>query len=167
MDPVEFSKQTKAEAEEILGRTNLLALLGKYGDVRIGGSYFTDLMYGPDIDIAVATDDPRAAAVRFLNDAIEKRVFQKYQYGDFEAFPREHRPTDHIVVLILPFKERTWEIEIWFSKEHPRERTLLEEKLKSLPSETKREIIELKADRERSGLDKHALSSFQIYQKFV
>jgi L-rhamnose isomerase len=167
MNHLETSKQTKLEAEEILNQTKLITLLNKYGEVRVGGSYLTDLMYGPDIDITIATENPREAVVKALNEIINNKICQKYQYGDFETYPRENRPQDHILVLILPFKNRQWEIEIWFTKNHYPEQIELEEKLKNLPLETKEKILELKANRDNSGIDKHTLSSFKIYKDFV
>lgn len=167
MDLIKTSKQTRIKAEKILTRTNLVGLLSKYGDVRIGGSYFTDLMYGPDIDITVVTKTPRESALNFLREVMKRKYFQKYQYGDFETFPREHRPKDHIVVLILPLKNVKWEIEVWFSKKHYQNQIKLEEKLKNLPLKTKLKIIKLKAQRDKSGKDKYVLPSFQIYKNFV
>ena len=58
MNNLEFSQQTKQEAQEILDATSVVNLLAKYGSTRIGGSSYTDLMYGPDIDITVQTDTP-------------------------------------------------------------------------------------------------------------
>ena len=167
MSLIDFSIKTHKEADTILGKTKIVSLLSKLGDVRIGGSYYTDLMYGPDIDISVTTNSPRDSAIKFLNQIIKKRSFQKYQYGDFENFPKENRPGAHIIVLILPFNNRRWEIEIWFVKEHSENQINLEEKLKQLPQITKVKIIELKAKREESGIDKHSLSSFDIYKNFI
>jgi len=167
MSLIDLSIRTHKEAGIILDRTKIVNLLSKLGDVRIGGSYYTNLMYGPDIDIFVATNNPRDSAIKFLNQIIKKRSFQKYQYGDFENFPRKNKPSAHIVVLILPFNNRRWEIEIWFLKEHSESQIKLEEKLKQLPHITKVEIIELKARREKLGIDKHSLSSFDIYKNFI
>jgi len=167
MNTLNHSLKTHKEADEILDKTKIIDLLSRFGNVRIGGSYYSDLMYGPDIDITVATDNPRVSAIKFLDQIIAKRLFQKYQYGDFENFPRENRPEAHIVVLILPFNGRKWEVEIWFNKEHSKDQIELEQKLKELPSDKKAEIIKLKAKREESGLDKHSLSSFNIYKDFI
>jgi len=167
MNSITFSNRTHEEAETILANTKIIDSLSKLGDVRIGGSYYTNLMYGPDIDISVATSNPRESAIEFLNHIVKERSFQKYQYGDFESFSRENRPKAHIIVLILPFNNRRWEIEIWFFKEHCESQIELEEKLKQLTHDKKEEIIELKAKREKSGIDKHSLSSFDIYKDFI
>jgi len=167
MNPLKISNQTYQEATDILEQTKVIDHLSKFGDVRVGGSYFTDLMYGPDIDITLASDNPKKSAVDFLAKMIKQQSFQKYQYGDFESFPRTNRPKDHIVVLILPFNNRKWEIEVWFVKNHFEKQIDLETKLKQLPQDKKNEIIQLKHQREVSGTDKHKLSSFDIYQKFI
>jgi hypothetical protein len=167
MNPIKLSIKTQKEAETILDKTKIIDLLSQFGDVRVGGSYYAGLMYSPDIDITVATKNPRESAITFLNRIISKRSFQKYQYGDFENFPLENRPRAQIAVLILPFNKRRWEIEIWFTKEHFKDQLEFEEKLKNLPDEIKAEIITLKAKREESGLDKHSLSSFDIYKDFI
>jgi hypothetical protein len=167
MDPIKFSSKTHQEATIILDQTKIIDLLSQLGDARIGGSYYTDLMYGPDIDITVATNSPRKSAIKFLSQIINKRSFQKYQYGDCENFPIKKRPKGHIVVLILPFNDRRWEIEIWFAKKHFKDQIKLEEKLKQLSPGTKAKIVRLKAKREKLGLNKHSQSSFDIYKDFV
>jgi hypothetical protein len=165
MNALIYSKQIKVEAEEILESTKLLKILQEHGDVRVGGSFAMDLMYDPDIDLTIACENPAKSAIQFLNTVIQKQLFQKYQYGDFENHPREGRPKDHIIVLILPYKERVWEIEIWFKHGHNKEQIVLEKKIMQLPQEVKEGIIQRKADRELEGLDKHTLSSYEIYQE--
>jgi hypothetical protein len=163
----EYSFNTCLEAKKILDNTQVVSLLSQLGNVRVGGSYFTDLMYDPDIDISVATSNPRESALAFLNQVIATRTFQKYQYGDFEKYLLQNRPHAHIVVLILPFNERRWEIEIWFVTKHAKDQVELEEKLQQLPLETKTKILEQKAKRHESGQGKHSRPSIEIYQKYV
>jgi hypothetical protein len=167
MNATDQSRQTKIDATDILDQTCLINRLSKYGDARIGGSYFTDLMFDADIDITVATENPLESAIEFLNEAIKDRMCEKYQYGDFEKFGREKRPKDHIVALVLTFNGRRWEIEIWFTKEHYVEQLAIEDKLKCLPAETKHMIIDLKHKRAKSGISKHQLSSFDMYRDFL
>jgi len=167
MNIVELSKQTREEASKLLQGTQITKLLSTYGDVRVGGSYFSDLMYGPDVDITVVSENPRQAALSFLDEIIQARSFQKYQYGDFEAFPRVNRPKAHIVVLIAPYKNQQWEIEIWFSKELNQENIALEQQLKDLPQDIKAQILTKKHERAQSGIDKNSLSSFDIYKQFI
>lgn len=167
MNPSDISQRTLEEAKEILSNTKVLDILANYGDVRIGGSFLTGLMLGPDIDITLATDTPRESAVKFVKGIIEKRLFQKVEYGDFEKFPRKNRNQDHIVVLVLEYKNRKWEIEIWFTRHHYEDQIELEEKLIKLPANVKSQIIEAKYKRDQNGLGKHSLSSVEIYKSFL
>lgn len=167
MNLIEKSQQIHRDAEELLESTKVLEYLLNFGDVRIGGSYFTDLMYGPDIDITVATDTPRKSAVDFMNFVIDKKLFARYECGDFENFPREKRPKDYIIVLQIPHRHQKWEIEIWFTKNHYIEQIELEEKLCALTGEDKRKILQIKENRSKSGIDKHSLSSFEIYKSYL
>ena len=167
MNPLKISRQTKSDADEMLASKNLLSILAKYGVTRVGGSYFMDLMFDPDIDIDVATDTPRESATQFLNEVIEAKLFQKYQYGDMENYPRDNRPKDHIIVLILPFNGQKWEIEIWFTRALNPEQATYEQKLKDLPRDKKDEIVAKKAKRSDDGINKHQLSSMDIYRQYV
>lgn len=110
----EFSKMTKDVAERILREEKIEETLAKHGNVFVGGSYALDLMYGPDIDIVVECNDPRKASLRALNEFIDNRGFQKYEYGDFVEHSREDRPRGYIVNLLKRVEGRKWELEIWF-----------------------------------------------------
>ncbi|MEI7579180.1 MAG: hypothetical protein WCJ58_04035 [bacterium] len=164
---LEISLSVHKEAETILKKTDVINYLKPFGNIRIAGSYYTELMYNPDIDLAVVSANPRQSALEFLQLMIGKKLFQKCEYGDFELFPIANRPKSQIVVLVLPYKGKRWEIEIWFVKEFDKKQLIFEEQLKRLPQNIKAEIIQRKIDRERSGLDKKALSSYQIYQNYV
>ena len=163
----EISKTTSQEAKEILTHSNYIQIVKKYGDLRVGGSFYTGLMYGPDIDFSIASPNPRKAALGFLNEVIQNNFFQKYQYGNFEDHPRQNRLHGHMVVLILEYKGRKWEIETWFLKKHVKAQIAIEEKLYNLSIKDKNKIIELKHKREINGLDKHSLSSHDIYLNFL
>lgn len=167
MKVIEQSHTTRLEAGYIIEDTGIISILKAFGDVRIGGSFYTGLMYGPDIDITVASKNPRRYAVEFLKLIIDKRIFHRVEYGDFEKFPRPDRRHDHIVVLVHPYLGRKWEIETWFVKQHYADQIELEEKLLALPDSIKLNILQAKADRDRKGIDKHSLSSYDIYQTFI
>lgn len=53
----EHSSNAKNQAEALLESTNLIDLLSKYGIVHLIGSYPLNIMYGPDIDIIVETEN--------------------------------------------------------------------------------------------------------------
>lgn len=53
MNYLKFSKKRRAEADEILKKTDLFNQLKKLGEVRSTGSYSFDLMIKPDIDFVI------------------------------------------------------------------------------------------------------------------
>lgn len=167
-DILEFSKNTKADAVALLDHTDLVNLLKKYGDVIIDGSFKYDLMWGPDIDIIVICKDTRKSSLAALNQVIEAKLAQKYEYGDFVTFKREKRPQSYILNLILPFNNRKWEVEIWFFTDLPADQKEANSLIKSkLNEKNKLEILKMKEKRDRMGLTKHSLRSFEIYKKVL
>jgi hypothetical protein len=165
---IEYSAKIHAYADEILESSKLIETLKKFGDVHIGGAYELDLMYDGDIDVRVYCDDPRKDSVEALKELIQLRDFQKFQYGDFEKFPRENRPKSFIVVLIVPYQNLKWEIEIWFYQKEDRVKDELIEQLKSeMTLEMKKEILDAKKDRAEKGIPKHGISSVEIYKAIL
>lgn len=167
-DILDFSKKTRTDAVALLNQTNLINILEKYGDVIVDGSFKYDLMWGPDIDIMVICKDTRKSSFEALNKVIEAKLAQKYEYGDFVTFKREKRPESYILNLILPFNDRKWEIEIWFFNKESNDQKEVDDLMKAkLNEKNKLVILKMKEKRERSGLSKHSLSSFDIYKKVL
>ena len=167
-DILEFSKKTKDDATFLLKNTDLINILKKYGEVIVGGSFKYDLMWGADIDITVVCQNTRKSSLEALNKVIESKLAQKYEYGDFVTFKREKRPESYILNLILPFNARRWEVEIWFFNKESNDQKEVDDLMKTkLNEKNKLAILKMKEKRERSGLSKHALSSFDIYKKIL
>lgn len=161
------SKNTKQSADEILSATNLLSILSKFGNAEIIGSYKYDLMYGPDLDIIVETDNPKISSFNALVKLIQSELFAKYEYGDFAKFPRIDRPHGYIIVLKIDLEGVRWEIEIWFLDKKERPQNDLDLLLMNLTENQKNEILKLKHEREKCGIDKNNLSSMEIYKKVL
>ncbi|MGD8744533.1 MAG: hypothetical protein PVJ52_02990 [Candidatus Woesebacteria bacterium] len=164
MDVIKFSRKTKQEAESLLQYGDVLKVLSKHGEVVLSGSYQYDLMYGPDIDLSVLSDNPEKDSYQAFLDFIKQRKFQKYQLGDFSRFPREGRPKDIIVVLIHEYKGRRWEIEIWFKMSVSEHDKYFEKLISRATEEQKKIILELKHQREEEDISKHKLDSATIYK---
>ena len=163
-----YSNRTKQTAQKILDQTNLIHILSGYGEVKIGGSFKYDLMWGPDIDINVICDDTRQSSTSALKELIDLKVAQKYEYGDFVTFPREKVPKSYILNLILPFDDQKWEIEIWFFNEYPARQSEIDNLIASkLNNETRNLILEMKKQRDQSGDSKHQISSTDIYRQVL
>ena len=167
-DILEFSKKTKADAVSLLDQTNLIDILKKYGEVTISGSFKYDLMWGADLDIIVICKDTRKSSMEALNQVIEAKLAQKYEYGDFVTFKRDKRPQSYILNLILAFNNRKWEVEIWFFDKIPADQNEINSLMKSkLNEKNKLAILKMKEKREKIGLTKHSLSSVDIYKKIL
>lgn len=167
-DTEKYSKQIQDTASQILKDTNLISILSEFGEVILDGSYKYGLMWGCDIDIIVKCDNPRESSVGALQKLIDLRLFQKYEYGDFVKFKREHRPESYIVNLRLPYAEQKWEIEVWFFTEiptgHMEVTNLVETKLND---ENKKIILEMKRMRDEVGDTKFDISSTTIYKRVL
>jgi len=164
MDIAQHSQKTKQEADDLLKYGNVMEVLSEFGKVVITGSYKYDLMYGPDIDLVVLSDDPEKSSYEAFLDFIHQRKFQKYQLGDFSRYPREGRPKAIIIVLIHEYKGKRWEIEIWFNKSLSDDDARLDELISKATEEQKRIILELKHQREADKISKHKLDSTTIYK---
>lgn len=161
------SKHTKQIADKILVSTNLTEILSEFGKVEVIGSYKYDLMYGPDLDIIVETDQPQVSSFNALSKLIQTELFAKYEYGDFVKFPRVNRPRGYIIVLKIEVDSVKWEIEIWFLNKNEIPHDNLEVLIKNMTKNQRDEILKLKHVREESGLDKNNLSSMEIYKKVL
>lgn len=163
-----FSDSQHSVAEKILADTQLLDILSKHGICTIEGGMKYGLMYGPDIDLLVQTSNPRQASLTAIKELLDGRNFQKFQYGDFDKFPRPGRSGGIIIVLILMVDSVKWEIEIWFRKNMPNENSQISELVQSnLSPRRKLDILRLKQQREENGEDKHTVSSVDIYRAVI
>ena len=164
MKIIKFSQKTKKEADELLKYGNVTGILSRYGKLVVTGSYKYDLMYGPDIDMIVLTDNPKENSYQAFLEFINQRKFQKYQLGDFIKFPSKGRPKAIIIVLVHEYKGRRWEIEIWFKKSLSENDTCFEKLISSATEKHRKIILELKQQRDISGISKYKLDSAKIYK---
>ena len=163
-----YSNHAKQTAQKILDTTKVIQILEKYGEVKIGGSFKYDLMWGPDIDICVICDDNRRSSTSALKELVDLKIAQKYEYGDFVTFPRDKRPMSYILNFILPFDGQKWETEIWFFNEYPEKQLEIDKLITGkLTNETKKIILEMKEQRDQSGNNKHQISSTDIYRQVL
>lgn len=166
-DLINHSKNTQAQAKEILESTKLLDILNKYGDVHMIGSFPLNIMYGPDIDILVETKNIKKSSLEALQEIAEKSVFRKIEYGDFVNFPKTNRPSGYILVLKTEIGKVEWEIEVWFL-DNASSQLEYQKQLGSKLTEQKRiEILQAKHKRGSSKISKESLSSFEIYKKIL
>ena len=160
------SQQVYQDAKSLLENTEIIDLFNDLGTVHIVGSYAANLMWDPDIDIVVVTDNPQESAIKAINGLARKEKFEKLEFGDFKNHPKKNRPESFIVNARKEWKGEKWEIETWFVTELGDNLEVIE-KLKNLNNKDKEAIIEKKKQRSLSGNTKHELSSWKIYQDFI
>ena len=156
------SSQIKREASEILEIYKITENLKEF-ELEIIGSYKLDLMYDRDIDIVVKSNNVEVDSYKSLKKFIKSKQFMKVQYGDFINFPRNNRPKGYIINLFLEYKEKPWEVEIWFLgniNSSLKEMIQIENKLNQ---ENKLNILKEKEKREKFNVSKKELSSYKIY----
>ena len=158
--------QLKNSAEDLLTSTNIIEILSKFGEVHIVGSYAFDLMTEPDIDLVVITSSPQKSSEDALEYVSKQHLFQKIEYGDFRKFPRENRPPFFIFNMRTPWDGKFFEIEAWFVPEAKGKLDFVEI-MKNISNEQKQKILELKIKRQKEGINKSKLSSFEIYQQVL
>jgi hypothetical protein len=167
-DLLKLSAKKRKQAKQVLLDGNVISTLLKYGEPEIIGSFAFDVMYDSDIDIVVLTKNPRKSSFDALNDFINQRKFQKYEYGDFLKFKRTNRPNGFIVNLRSNIAGVKWEIEIWFLKSIKKEKQLTKLLKKEINSDAKKiKILILKHKRAIDKISKHNLSSLDIYKKVI
>ena len=168
---IEFSENMKKDAIEFLKNHQIMEILEEnFNKVEILGSFRFNLLYdSPDIDIKVHSQNMQEDSKKAFNIFAKKRLFRKIEYGDFVKFKKRNRPKGFILNLRNTFKEKEWEVEIWFVDDSVIDKQLMyckkvEEKL------NKKNILEiLKEKRKRliAGKDKKTLSSVEIYKKVL
>lgn len=164
---IRLSNQRRKQAKRILADSNLLKMLSKYGNVTLIGGYFLDVMYAPDIDIVIKSDDTRKQSLEAFSEILDTRYFQKQEYGDFVEHPRDKRPRGYIVLLKTTIDNEVWEIEIWFLKDVSSQISYSKELKSKIDDDARVRILNAKHKRETSGLSKHQLNSYEIYSKIL
>jgi hypothetical protein len=90
MDYIQFSKNRRLKAKNILKETNLFNTLTEFGKVKLIGSYFLDLMIKPDIDIALrvkknseinAIIESIRAKIKNLDKVSFKKIVNRRKFG--------------------------------------------------------------------------------------
>ena len=67
-----YSKKVRRIADSILAQSKIIETLQAFGSPQLTGSYALDLMYGPDIDIVVITNDPRQVSRAVLDQVLDQ-----------------------------------------------------------------------------------------------
>jgi len=116
-----LQKQRALHAEgTLLLQTILLPLLSKYGTTTVGGSYSYQLLYHPDIDIDVVSEQvSKELFVELCHELLQLDQVSKIKAADRVAFRHTHigiRPTGFWISPTIHFGDSIWTVDIWLQK---------------------------------------------------
>jgi hypothetical protein len=158
----------KNEIDSILEETGLLERLGNYGEVKIVGSYYLDLLVWRDIDINVIIDDnefDKAEIYDLGNFAIQQLEAEKIVFKDNRSikWPREPKG---IYMGIIGIKN--WKFDIWFlDKENYQKSIQLAQKLKSDLDQSEENVYEIKYELSKEDGFRKDYFSWDIYRYII
>lgn len=160
---LELSGRLRREADSLLRRTRLLALLEKYGRVSLTGSYELGLMVDGDIDILVINGEvTRERVWQCLRELMMAGSFRGYLFYDFIKHRRPGFPRGYYIGLKTKQGGRKWKVDIWFVSSRSARRDSFMKKLAAALDEKKRgRILKIKSEAKKRGLD---LPSYAVYQ---
>ncbi len=143
------SKFLKQQADQILEESKIVEILSRLGEVNFVGSYQLDLMYRPDIDIAVISElRVKEKVTEVVNKFIESGYFQTVGLADCFNFNRGPKKGFYIE-LVVPKSDQDWKFDIWYStkeEDDSIEPTNVYNKLLDNKPEARAIILKLKDD---------------------
>lgn len=165
----------RQEGKQLLDSTGLRAILERFGEVSIGGSYVYDLLVDRDIDIDVRlpkntdlTFDVRAELAATL--LREVHAMRGIKMADLHHFPTgaKHQ-IDGIWYGLNVISEQSserWNIDIWLLPEGSRteENIALTERLMNVAANERETIMRLKQEALARGIKEKGATSVQIYR---
>jgi hypothetical protein len=171
VDPIEWSDKLKREANALLYDAGFLALLEKYGQVELVGSYASNLMTWRDINLQFLLEDAEDKATVFamakeigVNFDVKRVVFNHHRL-------QEETPFNYGLYLgiHLLLRQKTWKIDIWCVGPKDFERTVAEHRaqIKALKSIDRHTILTLKFALIERGDYRNTIWSVDLYRAIL
>lgn len=166
----EQSETLKKLADELLSSSNLLKILGKYGQVTFVGSYSAGLMMHGDIDIHILRekDFTKEETLDMFNEIVLATKFNSYYIGDWnDSNAHPEFPYGYYVGLKKGYADVNWKIDMWFVSTSEQE--LFDQKnfdvtKISLTDEERTAILTFKKYRQENGIK---ISGQKIYEMVI
>ena len=158
----------RSEADKLLKHTGLFELLGRFGEVNLGGSYEYDLMVDRDLDfrISIKETTPKLRA-----EIAQLFAIQEWIYGmkikdrvNFKPLSNLQAPLGLYLGLSIPFPENRWNIDAWFLVQDAHKDDEITKLVKSASKDQKDTILEIKYDLLQRGLKQKGMTSADIYK---
>jgi hypothetical protein len=163
-----LSTSIQDEADKLLAFTKLFELLGKFGEVDLGGSYKYGLMVDRDLDFGVL--------IKEMNPEIRSEIaklfaVQSWTYGmtindriNFNPLSNFHAPLGLFLGLTIPFMEKSWNIDTWFVVQKGFEDDEITKLVKSASNMQRDIILEIKYEMLQRGLKQKGVTSAEVYK---
>ncbi len=163
----EHAARIHDEADKILYRDGLHALLESYGDVYCTGSYQLNLMHKKDLDLSLV--NPHLDTVDFIRLGTEVAALlnpHSMHYRNTRIKPVEDRPPES---LYWGFLFRDWNIDLWLVPPGYYEESVsyLDNILSALDDELRQIILALKAESLDRGIYGRLFSSKELYRAVI
>lgn len=170
-DPIARSDQLKREADALIYDAGFLALLEKYGQVELVGSYASNLMTWRDIDLQFPLEDAEDKHTVFslakdiaVNFAVKRVVFNHHRL-------REEIPFDYGLYLgtHLIFQDESWKIDMWCVGPEDYEHTMIEHRaqIEALKSIDRKALLTLKLALMERGDYRNTVWSVDVYRAIL
>ncbi|SRR5260221_10855475 len=164
------SKEFKKQADEILGRSKLVEVLSRYGEVKFTGSYPLNLMMRPDLDVyAIAKENSKEKMLEVVQGIFSSCYFDEIRFTNYLDFYKDQ--DDHKGYYFQPLVkigDNRWKLDIWLMAENryePHTEHFLEILNKDPHANEKRLIIlELKNHYKEGQKYKNNINGRKIYE---
>lgn len=170
-EQIQRSVSLHRTAAQLLSSTRLLEILGKYGEVRLVGSYAANLMMHGDIDVHVIKphgytmpDILKVFSEIALTDNFEQQMIWNW---DKKTRKPEWKPVTDLggfyIFLRTRYGEIKWKIDIWFidSAEQTKADSKLNVMNMTITDEQRKAILAFKKIRNEAGIE---YGSQKIYE---
>jgi Nucleotidyltransferase domain len=165
MDVIQLNRNLQNEAKELLVKTNLLAMLEKFGKIELGGSYVYGTMVDRDIDIAVVVGKERLGLELrkiFMDMLLDIKELDGLEMTDRVQNPKGTSPYGIWFGPKINYNGNKWNIDIWLvSPDEPlsHHNHELHKKMLKINDEQRKIILDIKYKTLVAGLKKKGTSA--------
>lgn len=156
------------EADKLLKHTGLFELLGKFGEVDLGGSYKYDLMVDRDLDFGV---NIREMTPKLRAEIAQLFAAHEWTYGmtindriNFKPLSNLQAPLGLFLGLTIPFPENRWNIDVWFVIQDKFVDDEITKLINSASQDQRDIILQIKYDLLQRGLKQKGMTSAEVYK---
>lgn len=155
----------------VIKETGAINILSKIGKIDFVGSYALDLLYRPDIDLFVSTDDcSKNKAINTTKELLDSGLFQTVGFADWTKEKAPNSLPGFYWELVVFKNNKIWKFDVWYTAEKKiatiEKTQKILEKLADNPG-AKGEILKLKDELFDGVKYKNNMNGFKIYEKVL